>query len=478
MSENNKKWRILIPRDLNETERCAAYDLFGIVDSCLPYPLAMSDEGITDIENCDENLIIIGTSQNGGAMKQLAKAGHITLPSQREGYAIRAMKSPFDGERFLIIICGADAAGLLYAVHAFDLRYIRDKCRYNGYHYNHRHQAFIDAMPEWEFSSYPKTDRRGIWTWGHVIYDYRAFLYNMSALGMNHIIIWNDFVPLNAADVIAEAHRRAIKVYWGFSCSWGEKVDPNDPSDVEKWTNRVLEVYRDQYAPLTVDGIYFQAFTETTEKKLGERSIAELVTDWANSICGRLREVYPELDIEFGVHAISIGQDYAKLAGIDPNIAVMWEDCGDFPYYYDPARQAKSKEAIEYTRALVRLQGDDTRFAAVLKGFTVLNWSKFEHYHGPIVLGESPRAFIERRADDRRFTWNYARPYWIEGAELLREYFSTVVEAGVRETTITALIEDGCFERIVDPSVTLFAQLMWDCEQDLPELIRIAEHSV
>ena len=476
MPDNKRKWRMLIPDNPDETLRCAIYDLYGIVDSYLTYPLAVSEASLTDPAACGENLIIIGTSKDNARIKEIAGSGQFILPSEAEGYSIQVSSSPYDNDCRMIIICGTDSAGLLYAVHAFDLRYLRDKCRYYGYHYDHRLRPFVDALPDWQYLSAPKIARRGIWTWGHVIYNYRAFFYNMSRLGMNHIIIWNDFAPLNAAEVIAEAHRRAIKIYWGFSCSWGEAVDPNNQDDVIKWTRRVIDVYSSQYANLDIDGVYFQAFTETSEKTIGSRSIAGLVADWANVICAGLRAEYPQLDIEFGVHATSIGDSYAELAKIDPEIAVMWEDCGDFPYYYDPARQNQSKAAIDYTRRLTSIHGNSTRFAAVLKGFTVLNWSKFEHYHGAIVLGESQHEYIEQRAAEKRFTWSYARPYWYTGAELLREYFDTVVNSNAREVTITALVEDGCFERTVDPAVILFASLMWDYNQDTSELIRLSEH--
>ena len=418
----NGKWRILIPHTDSEIVRYAVSDLYGIVDVYLPYPLAVTQEDAAPIAQYDENLIVVGFVGCGALCEQLARDGFFSVEERHEGWSVRVGASPYHEGRQLIVLCGADEAGLLYAVHAFDRRYLRDAVRYYGYHYNHRHAAFVDVMPVWEAASAPKIDRRGIWTWGHTIYDYRAYFARMSALGLNHIVIWNDFVPYNAAEVLAEAHRRAIGVSWGFSCSWGETVDPNDPRDTEKWCRRVLDVYTREYAPLGGDGIYFQAFTETASREIGGKSIAQLVTDWANAICGTLHAVYPELDIEFGIHATSIGENYGVLSGIDPSVAVMWEDCGAFPYAYDPAKQADTDAAIAYTQKLLTLHGADTRFAAVLKGFTVLDWSHFEHYHGPIVMGVSSPAFLAARTAEKRFTWQYARPHWYAGAEKLREF--------------------------------------------------------
>ena len=476
MDIKNGKWRILIPTHLSPILKTALADLYGIVDAYLPYPLAVTDESVAPAGGYAENLIVIGTAENGCLCRALADDGFFTPEKHCGGYAIRVGASPYHEGRQLIVLCGADDAGLLYAVHALDLAYLRDAVRYHGYHYNRRHAAFVDEMPAWEKKTYPKIDRRGIWTWGHAIYDYRAYFARMSALGFNHVVIWNDCVPCNAADVLAEAHRRAITVFWGFSCSWGETVDPNDPRDTEKWCTRVLDVYTREYAPLGGDGVYFQAFTETGNHEIGGRSIASLVTDWANAICGTLHKAYPTLDIEFGIHATSIGDSWQALSGIDPEVAVMWEDCGDFPYAYDPARQANTAAAIAYTEKLLTLHGADTRFAAVLKGFTVLDWSHFEHYHGSIVMGCASPDFLAKRTQDKRFTWQYARPYWYAGAKKLADYCRTVAEAGIRQTTVTALMEDGMFECHTDPCAVLFASLLWDWSQDTDALIRYAEH--
>jgi phosphosulfolactate synthase (CoM biosynthesis protein A) len=52
----------------------------------------------------------------------------------------------------------------------------------------------------------------GIWTWGHVIYDYRGFLKNMRSLGMNKITIWNDYAPINASEIVEKARKNGIRV--------------------------------------------------------------------------------------------------------------------------------------------------------------------------------------------------------------------------------------------------------------------------
>ena len=52
------------------------------------------------------------------------------------------------------------------------------------------------------YSEVPDHKRRSIFTWGHPINDYRNYIENMARLKLNQLIIWNDFVPINAKEII------------------------------------------------------------------------------------------------------------------------------------------------------------------------------------------------------------------------------------------------------------------------------------
>lgn len=75
MPDNKRKWRILIPDNPDETIKCALYDLYGIVDSYLTYPLAVSEASHTDPAACGENLIIIGTSKDNAESRRSPAPG-------------------------------------------------------------------------------------------------------------------------------------------------------------------------------------------------------------------------------------------------------------------------------------------------------------------------------------------------------------------------------------------------------------------
>jgi hypothetical protein len=253
-------------------------------------------------------------------------------------------------------------------------------------------------------------------------------------------------------------------------------VDPLNPAELEKWTNFVLNTYEQQYAALNVDGIYFQTFTETADTTIGGQSISDLVIHWVNEISSRVYARYPDLWIQFGIHASSIRAECTKFSAIDSKMSIVWEDAGNFPYAYDPARCDNPEEALEYTKTLLSLRGENERFGAVLKGFTVLNWAQFEHQMGPFVLGSGSPLFNRAHAAEKEFYWRYAAPYWISQAPHLQNLLQAIADAPVRDRLVTALVEDGMWESSIHSSAALFAELLWDPNENLQDVLTAVLH--
>ena len=163
-----------------------------------------------------------------------------------------------------------------------------------------------------------------------------ATLANMARLKLNEIVIWNDYAPLNAAEVVACAHDLGIRVIWGYAWGWDTKIDVHlsDETLLARLADEAVERFEREYAALPGDGIYFQSFTETTEQELDGRSIADVVVPWVNGICARILEKRPNLELQFGLHATSVAQKLDRIAQIDPRVRIVWEDCGAFPYAY------------------------------------------------------------------------------------------------------------------------------------------------
>lgn len=467
----DNRWEIVYG-SYEGAQRRAVNRLYGMVQQFVPYVLTVS-KAAEALPEC-KNLILIGTLNNHPVLRRLNENKFYTAEGRSEGYSIFAGEE-FEGKN-IIILQGADDAGVLYAAEDFGRYYINHLCKYHGYHYNGRFKPFIDEVIPYKRISAPSIEFRGLWSWGHVVYDYRRYIDNMSACKLNTLVLWNDYAPINMEDIIMYAHSRAIKVIWGFSWCWGQPVNPKSPDDLEKWTSFVMDALENQYRPDQIDGIYFQAFTETSDTEIGGAPIAAMAARWVRDISEKVYEKYPGLWIQFGIHATSIKDAWESFQAIDPRMSIVWEDAGSFPYNYNPAEIEGFEETLAYTKRLCGLRGKKERFGAVLKGFTVLNWTEFEHQQGEHVVGEAPETWMDSRREEKQFYWDYAAPYWINQAGQLQEILGAIAASGAKDRCVTVLAEDGMWECGIHVSVELLAELLWDPAADIKDLLEVCFH--
>ncbi len=111
-----------------------------------------------------------------------------------------------------------------------------------------------------------------------------------------------------------------------------------------------------------------------------------------------------------------------------------------------------------------------------MKGFTVLNWDLFEHQKGNLILGTGNRQFIAERAREKEFYWKFALPYWAMNAKRLAESMNDIAEAKITDRCVTALVEDGLWEKESFAAMVLAAELMWDPKQNTDELLSTIAH--
>ena len=302
----------------------------------------------------------------------------------------------------------------------------------------------------------------GIWTWGHVIYDYRGFFRNMKSLGMNKITIWNDFAPLNAREIIDEAHRNGIKVVWGFA--WGWDTDCRSiaaglgEERLREIKGSVLNVFCGQYRDIAADGIYFQSFTEMEKREINGKSIAEFVVELVNSTADELFKSEPELNIEFGLHATSVKDDLAAIARTDGRIRIIWEDLGAFPFAYDPFDIKNYDETYALAEKVINLRGSGEKCGFITKGMTTLDWSAFKHAAEPLAIGESSREFIEKRQLEKNALWDERTEGWRLNIDHARKMFGLFKSSG-SVVSVQALIEDGMFENEIKEPAVMFSKL-------------------
>lgn len=408
--------------------------------------------------------IYVGTRGDNPGVRA-ASSGALTLP---ESYSIRVADDT-------VTIEGYDDAGVLYGV--IDL--------YNKYLIQAEHTAIKgtnedwdnpfsrERLPDFEYTSSPAVKERGLWSWGHVIYDYRGYLHSMMKLKMNGIVIWNDFVPTNARDIVEYAHSCNIKVYWGFDWLWDINAVPDfNVNDLSGESERIFRIYEEQYADAGGDGIYFQTFTERKVERIDGVLIAEAATKFVNGTAALFYAKYPELEIQFGLHATSVKDRLDFIREADPRIRIVWEDCGAFPFSYLPKDTDGFGETKDFVKRIACLRGNGDRFGVVTKGTVTLDWSRFEHLRGSQCIGVSSRSMRRERLARRARQWRYIQSGWICGADLASEMIRTMCKAKRGDLSVFGLVEDGMLEECIFYPVALYSELLWDRTGELKEIMK------
>lgn len=307
------------------------------------------------------------------------------------------------------------------------------------------------------------TGQFGIWTWGHVIYDYKGFFNNMKKLGMNSVIIWNDIVPINATEVLNFAHSLGIKVIWGFAWGWVDGCTDNvkciDRETTQRLCDDVVNTFKEEYADISPDGIYFQSFTELGTDEIGGICIAEAVTDFVNRTAAKIYEISPNIEILFGLHATSVKNHLDCIKKTDPRIRIIWEDCGAFPFAYDPLKTDDFEETKEFVDTALSLRGEDEKSGFIIKGMTTLDWSKFEYHAEPYYIGEKDIEFIKNRLIEKQKAWEKFTDGWEKNSSFCREIINRIKSAKP-DTYIYGLIEDGMFEAEIPKPARLLSEFV------------------
>ncbi len=482
------RWRIIYG-SYEGVEKFALDELQAIIQKYFSYVIQVHPaEGYE--WSSEVNHVLVGTAANHPRIRDLAERGLIKLPDRPQGYSLAGFNSPWEGGKRIIVIAGSDPEGVLYGVQDFNTRVLKTINTDEPARIMELGEAF-NEIGDFAIREHPLIENRGIWTWGYVIYDYQRFIDHMARLKMNMLTIWNDCPPLNCREVIEYAHSRGVKVILGFHWGWGiEGLDPADVRTRQKIKEEVVRKYHNEYAPLGMDGIYFQSFTERKDTRVGDQSIAKLVCDWVNDIAEGVFQVAPDLYLQFGLHATSIVDNYPDLKGLDPRIVIVWEDAGVIPYFYDPVPkynfelphaqpiQLNSVPAtIDYSKKLVNFRGKK-EFGMVPKGWITLRWpSEFEH-HGPFILGRRDPGFIRKRLNERKSRWEKINALWLENFPLAADFYRQILDCNPVKMTATGLVEDGLFEEEIQLSVAIFAETLWNPRKNDREILSLAQRAM
>ncbi len=485
------RWCIISPWT-DGLGKFAVIELQRIVQQRLQYVLPLHVSADKSVIK-DNHLIIVGTAEGNHLIQELVKIKSIDIPKKKEAYAVTCRPSPWGSGKKMLVVAGSDAPGVLYGVMDLCGR-LQDNSTILGGILSteapYRLREDFDGMPEFSLCGHPLIANRGIWTWGYVIYDYRRFFDNMARLRMNMITIWNDVPPVNSPEVIEYAHSRNIKVVFGFPWGWGyEGLDLAKAEDRRAILDSVLKDYRDHYAHLNIDGIYFQTLTEHKNTHIRGRSVAAWCCELVNEIAEKLYAIKPDLHLQFGLHATSIGGNYADLKVLDPRVVITWEDAGVLPFSYDPVTFYDDAEGprlagrlkeldtpsktLEYAKKLATFR-KGAWFAMVPKGLIFLRWGdEFEH-HGPFILGERDSNFIRRRLAERQPRWDRMNSLWLKNYTLMAKFYRGILGCNPPGMIVTGLLEDGLLEEKIQLSASLFAQIIWNPQRDDLDLLQHA----
>ena len=468
------KWAVLYGSYVG-VERTALNEVQRGVQRFLPYVVQVRRVG-DEPPNADDHAVLVGTPDSNRLIGQLVDSGAIPPPPGPRGYTVACLESPFREGRRVLVVAGGGPAGVLHGAHELLARVLSDGVwfdlparRQDGYGPVGPipMTSNLESIPTLAMSGAPAIDNRGIWTWGHAIYDYRRLFNNMARLKLNMVTIWNNSVPINASEVIECAHAQGIRVIMGFHWGWGRnELNLADADDRQKTREEVVRTYMEQYAPLDLDGIYFQTLTEHTRTEQEDRSVASLACEWVNEIASALFSIEPDLYIQFGLHAPSIRQHYADITPLDRRITIVWEDVDGLPYTYnlgpEETSDASAQRAIDYTGRLVHLR-TGLEFGMVPKGWTQLKWRDF---HGPYVLGEADPGSIRARLRQRESIWRFQERRWLQHYPKAARFYRELLALEPAGTLVTGLIEDGMIEEAIPLSVSLYAETLWDPFED------------
>ena len=469
-----KMWMLVTDNYSGLAER-AVNMLAGTVSGYLKYvlPVKYSAELTeSDIEKYD--LIVLGI-EGDALISRCIDRGDVDRVDDEEGYSVYVGECVLNSERRMVLISASHEHGLLYGAMAFLNRYLGKVVTSHGA--LPREEAgelpFNTSLPTWRETRTPAVRTRAVWTWGHVIYDYRSFFDNMMRLGLNEAVIWNDKIPFNATRVVDYAHNCGIKVVWGYAWGWDQGGIKNATDMTGKsitlLEDQIVERFEREYRGAG-DGIYFQSFTEHAEESVGGNSVADTVTDLVNRAAGRILAVCPDLHIQFGLHATSVKNKLDVLRRVDPRVTIVWEDCGAFPYNYSPYDVSTLDETLAFTDDIATLRGSNEKFGVVLKGMVNLDWLTFRHFDEKYIMGERTDAFITARLEKKQKYWKSVTAGWLANADAARRTVALIAERNP-DAIVEALIEDGLFEAKIPLPAAIYAELLWDPTRPVSDII-------
>jgi len=327
-----------------------------------------------------------------------------------------------------------------------------------------------------------KIDHIGMWTWGGRVYNWKRYLDNMHAIGMDTVVLWHtDKAPRNAADIQDYARELGISVIWGFNWSWNSPICLNSETDSSHWRDLVTGLIREHYAPLSPDGICFQVGgTEYNTycrldcevcREAYKNGVGPLFIKFAGPIMDAVRSEWPDLKLFANLHLGAVHQSYEALKVLDPSINIMWEDLPgpnlhmEAPFAYDwTADDTNIQEStLEMVRRMCELRGEAEDVAFIVKGFP-------NHWGGedPMLLEEFDLKALAAVYEQK---WELAADYCERKLDQALKVFRIIAESSARVKTVLLLVEHGLWEYQRYYAAELITEALRDPFREVKEVI-------
>lgn len=424
---------------------------------------------VRDEKAVDQNVVVIGTPAGSPFIARYVKAEEIP----ENGYLVKVFDNPEKPEYKIVILTGDTDREVFYAAADFVDDYFvaaakTDECHTypdlflcRDYWQDHRN------IPDYYKASAPKIKTRSIFTWGHPITDYRNYIENMARLKLNQLVLWNSYLPLNAADIVSYAHEFGIEVLWGYSWGWGkEKLAAED---LDAYAEEIIKEFREVYAGVPGDGFYFQSITETRNEYLNGKLIADAVSDFVNYTAGKILEEFPGTKLQFGLHTTSVKNRLEFIDRVDPRIEIVWEDCGDYPFVHHLETPYMTREETQESLSQILALRPGAPVGLYYKAQMLNEWMKwsggeFAHNPGPFVLGMDAPEIADFDANIIAKTWKIYQMDWLLYGKKAYDMTNFILERTGGNVNIGMA---GQFAgKKIWYSTALCAQMLWDPTED------------
>lgn len=470
MSTDKRNWKIIYS-DYSGPEKKAVELINKEMGSIIlrdagAYTLHVLECEKADRAVTDKNAVILGTYYENEIIRNYINLSEIP----ENGYVVKVMDSDASDDLKLVIITALSQQNIFYGAVDFVDDYFNMAAPKRG-SLTFGDELFDHRLPDYYKAASPSIETRSIFTWGHPINDYMAYIDNMARLRLNELIIWNDYVPVNAGEIVQYAHEYGIKVIWGYSWGWSRNCKEIDFDNIDTVIDEAVKKYETEYANAAGDGIYFQSFTELRDEYIGEKLIAEAVTDFVNKTADCILKKYPALDIRFGLHATSVKNHLEFLKQIDKRVTIIWEDCGAFPYDYEPSvkNSGEFEKALEFTNAILGLR-EGCSDGVLYKGQVTLDWvgEHFAHQSGPFILGRASQKLIDNDIELLKPLWKPFQSQWLTNgiyAHKMTQYIKSIKGSGSMIGMAAQLAGGIWFPE------ALCAHIIWNCDKSYDDIL-------